>query len=284
MATSENPAISTVSAEESSGDSYAIETFNLTRRFGEMTAVDHANLRISHGAIFGLLGPNGAGKSTTIKMLTTLLPPTSGTANVAGYDVVKSSTQVRRRIGYVPQILSADGSLTGYENLKLSAQLYGIARAVRKQLIEEALRFMGLQDSARKLVKFYSGGMIRRLEVAQAMLHRPSVLVLDEPTVGLDPIARQTVWERLLELRQDFQMTVLLTTHAMEEADTLCGTLAIMHLGKVAAVGKPQELKDSVGDGATLNDVFSYYSGGQLQEQGDYRDVRQIRRTAKRLG
>ena len=284
MATSENPAISTVSAEESSGDSYAIETFNLTRRFGEMTAVDHANLRISHGAIFGLLGPNGAGKSTTIKMLTTLLPPTSGTANVAGYDVVKSSTQVRRRIGYVPQILSADGSLTGYENLKLSAQLYGIARAVRKQLIEEALRFMGLQDSARKLVKFYSGGMIRRLEVAQAMLHRPSVLVLDEPTVGLDPIARQTVWERLLELQQDFQMTVLLTTHAMEEADTLCGTLAIMHLGKVAAVGKPQELKDSVGDGATLNDVFSYYSGGQLQEQGDYRDVRQIRRTAKRLG
>jgi ABC-2 type transport system ATP-binding protein len=271
-------------SQTASGESHAIETFELTRRFGEMTAVDHINLRIRHGSIFGLLGPNGAGKSTTIKMLTTLLPPTSGTATVAGFDIVRTPHEVRRRIGYVPQVLSADGGLTGYENLKLSAKLYGIPGAVRKQRIADALSFMGLQDAANKLVKNYSGGMIRRLEVAQAMLHRPAVLVLDEPTVGLDPIARQTVWERLLELRRDFEMTVLLTTHAMEEADALCDTLAIMHLGKVAVVGKPEELKASVGEGATLNDVFSFYSGGVIHEQGDYRGVRQSRRTASRLG
>jgi ABC-2 type transport system ATP-binding protein len=284
MDISESVATPNPEAQPTPGESNAIETFEITRRFGEMTAVDHINLRIRHGSIFGLLGPNGAGKSTTIKMLTTLLPPTSGTATVAGFDIVSAPREVRRRIGYVPQILSADGGLTGYENLKLSAQLYGIPGNIRKQRIEDALRFMGLLDAANKLVKQYSGGMIRRLEVAQAMLHRPAVLVLDEPTVGLDPIARQTVWERLLELRHDFEMTVLITTHAMEEADALCDTLAIMHLGKVAIVGKPDELKASVGEGATLNDVFSFYSGGVIHEQGDYRGVRQSRRTASRLG
>jgi ABC-2 type transport system ATP-binding protein len=284
MDTSESLASPNPESQPASGQPNAIETFDLTRKFGEMTAVDHINLRIHHGSIFGLLGPNGAGKSTAIKMLTTLLPPTSGTATVAGFDIVRTPQEVRRRIGYVPQILSADGGLTGYENLKLSARLYGIPGDVRKQRIADALSFMGLQDAADKLVKNYSGGMIRRLEVAQAMLHRPAVLVLDEPTVGLDPIARQTVWERLLELRRDFEMTVLLTTHAMEEADALCDTLAIMHLGKVAVVGKPDELKASVGEGATLNDVFSFYSGGVIHEQGDYRGVRQSRRTASRLG
>jgi ABC-2 type transport system ATP-binding protein len=283
MDTSESVLAPNPNSQTAPGESNAIETFQITRQFGEMTAVDHINLRIRHGSIFGLLGPNGAGKSTTIKMLTTLLPPTSGTATVAGFDIT-APREVRRRIGYVPQILSADGGLTGYENLKLSAQLYGIPGDVRKQRIEDALRFMGLLDAANKLVKQYSGGMIRRLEVAQAMLHRPAVLVLDEPTVGLDPIARQTVWERLLELRRDFEMTVLITTHAMEEADALCDTLAIMHLGKVAIVGKPAELKASVGEGATLNDVFSFYSGGVIHEQGDYRGVRQSRRTASRLG
>ena len=268
------------------GRSNAIETFDITRRFGDIIAVDHVNLRVPHGEIFGLLGPNGAGKSTTIKMLTTLLPPTSGTATIAGFDIVASPREVRRRIGYVPQVLSADGGLTGYENLKLSAQLYSIPANIRKQRIEEALDFMGLLDAAGRLVKNYSGGMIRRLEVAQAMLHRPAVLVLDEPTVGLDPIARQTVWDRLLELRRDLQMTVLITTHAMEEADVLCDELAIMHLGKVAVVGKPGALKASVGETANLNDVFSYYSGGDIHEQGqgDYRGVRQARRTASRLG
>src|ERR1700722_20547410 len=222
MATFNNSAVGTIEATEPGGESCAIETFGLTRRFGEMTAADHVTLHIPYGIIFGLLGPNGAGKSTTIKMLTTLLEPSEGTASVAGFDIVHAPAQVHRRIGYVPQSLSADGGLTGYENLELSAKLYGIGRAERKQRIEEALHFMGLTDPARKLVKTYSGGMIRRLEVAQAMLHRPAVLFLDERTIGLDPVARRTVWERLQELRQKYRMTVLITTHAMDEADELC--------------------------------------------------------------
>ena len=262
----------------------AIETFDLGRRFGDVTAVDHLNLHIRQGIIFGLLGPNGAGKSTTIKMLTTLLEPTSGTASVAGHDIVKAPAAVRRSIGYVPQLVSADGALTGYENLNLSARLYGISRSERKERIEEALKFMGLEDAARRLVKTYSGGMIRRLEVAQAMLHRPAVLFLDEPTVGLDPVARQNVRDRLLELRRDFDMTVLISTHAMDEADELCDELAILHLGKVAAVGNPADLKAAVGPEATLEDVFVHFAGATIQQEGNYRDIRQTRSTARRLG
>jgi ABC-2 type transport system ATP-binding protein len=168
--------------------------------------------------------------------------------------------------------------------LNLSAKLYGIPRAERKGRIEDALQFMALADFGRKLVKTYSGGMIRRLEIAQAMLHRPTVLFLDEPTIGLDPVARRNVWERLLELRRNFQMTVLITTHAMDEADELCDHIAIMHLGKVAAIGTPADLKASVGPGATLDDVFVHFSGGIIQEEGNYRDVRATRRTVSRLG
>lgn len=276
--------VSSPPAQPSAAGPYAIETFDLTRRFGEMTAVDALNLRIRQGIIFGLLGPNGAGKSTTIKMLTTLLNPTSGTATVAGHDIVKSPAKVRRSIGYVPQLVSADGALTGYENLNLSARLYGLLRAERKRRIEEALQFMGLTDSARRLVKTYSGGMMRRLEVAQAMLHRPAVLFLDEPTVGLDPVARQTVRDRLLELRRDYEMTILISTHAMDEADELCDELAILHLGKVAAVGNPAELKAAVAPDATLEDVFVHFAGATIQEEGSYRDIRQTRSTARRLG
>ena len=217
-------------------------------------------------------------------MLTTMLEPSEGTASVAGFDIVKAPAQVRRRIGYVPQMLSADGALTGWENLDLSAKLYGISRAERKRRIEDALRFMGLTDFGRKLVKTYSGGMIRRLEIAQAMLHRPAVLFLDEPTIGLDPVARRSVWERLLELRGTYRMTVLITTHGMDEADELCDSLAIMHLGKVAAIGTPADLKTSVGPGATLDDVFVHYSGGTIQEEGSYRDIRATRRAVSRLG
>lgn len=262
----------------------AIETTALTRRFGDMTAVDHIDVRIPYGQIFGLLGPNGAGKSTTIKMLTTLLDPSSGTAVVAGFDVVKAAAEVRRRIGYVPQMLSADGALTGRENLMLSAKLYGMARGDRNSHIAEALRFMGLTEAAGKLVKTYSGGMIRRLEVAQAMLHRPTVLFLDEPTIGLDPVARHTVWERLRDLRRDFNMTILISTHDMDEADALCDVLALLHEGKVAVTGKPADLKAALGAAATLDDVFVHYSGGSIQEGGNYRDIRQTRRTASRLG
>jgi ABC-2 type transport system ATP-binding protein len=262
----------------------AIQTIALTRCFGDMMAVDHIDLRVAYGQIFGLLGPNGAGKSTTIKMLTTLLRPTSGTALVAGFDVVKTPAQVRRKIGYVPQMLSADGALTGYENLMLSAKLYGMGRADREARIEEALEFMGLIEFSSKLVKTYSGGMIRRLEVAQAMLHRPTVLFLDEPTIGLDPVARHAVWDRLLDLRHDLNMTILITTHDMEEADVLCDDLSLLHFGKVAVTGKPADLKRSLGATATLDDVFTHYAGNSIHEGGNYRDVRRTRSTASRLG
>jgi ABC-2 type transport system ATP-binding protein len=284
MSTSNTAVTHSVEPAVSGGEAFAIETFGLTRRYGDLIAADHVTLHVPYGAIFGLLGPNGAGKTTTIKMLTTMLDPTAGTASVAGFDIVKTPAKVRRMIGYVPQMLSADGGLTGWENLNLSAKLYGIPRAERKRRIEEALHFMGLSDFGRKLVKTYSGGMIRRLEIAQAMLHRPAVLFLDEPTIGLDPVARRSVWERLLELRGNFQMTVLITTHGMDEAEELCDQLAIMHLGKVAAIGMPAELKASVGPGATLDDVFVHFSGGTIQEEGNYRDVRATRRTVSRLG
>lgn len=265
-------------------DGYAIKTRALTRQFGSLTAVDHLELRVPHGKIFGLLGANGAGKSTVIKMLTTLLTPTSGSAEVGGYDILKSPAEVRRSIGYVSQLLSADGALTGYENLLLSARLYGLPRAERSARISDALDFMGLADSARKLVKTYSGGMIRRLELAQAMLHHPAILFLDEPTIGLDPVARHTVWERLLELRRDFGITVLLTTHDMEEAETLCDELAILHAGRINVVGKPAELRAGLGEGATLDDVFAHYAGGLIHESGSFSDIAQTRRTAHRLG
>jgi ABC-2 type transport system ATP-binding protein len=263
---------------------HAIETSMLTRRFGAVVAVDEVDLAIPYGEIFGLLGPNGAGKTTMIKMLTTLLEPSSGRASVAGCDVITSAARVRRKIGYVPQMLSADGALTGRENLMLSAKLYGIGRSERKTRIEEALQFMGLTGAAHALVKTYSGGMIRRLELAQAMLHRPTVLFLDEPTIGLDPVARRAVWERLLDLKHAYGMTMLITTHDMEEADHLCDELAILHQGRIAAVGTLAALKARVGPEATLEEVFAHFSGGVIQEGGTYRDVRQTRSTARRLG
>lgn len=262
----------------------AVETRELTRRFGDFTAVDHINLQISYGQIFGLLGPNGAGKSTTVKMLTTLSEPSSGSARVGSYDVQKSAPEVLRIIGYVPQMLSADGGLTGRENLMLSAKLYGMERKSRDGRIAEALEFMGLTDAGNKLVKTYSGGMIRRLELAQAMLHQPAVLFLDEPTIGLDPVARHTVWERLRDLRREYRMTILITTHDMDEADVLCDVLALMHHGKIAVAGDPERLKAELGEGATLDDVFVHYSGASIEEGGNYHDIRQTRRTASRLG
>ncbi len=262
----------------------AIETHLLSRKFGALIAVQDLDLRIPTGAIYGLLGPNGAGKSTTIKMLITLLTPSSGTASVAGFDILADPAEVRRNIGYVPQLVSADGGLTGYENLMLSAKLYLMSAQERKPRIHEALQFIGLTDAAQRPVKTYSGGMIRRLEVAQATLHRPKVLFLDEPTIGLDPVARQSVWKLLFDLREDFGITILLTTHDMEEADVLCDTLGILHLGKMVISGKPADLKASISLDATLADVFVRYSGGTIQEGGGYRDVKQTRRTAHRLG
>jgi ABC-2 type transport system ATP-binding protein len=261
-----------------------LETESLTRRFGHLTAVDNLTVSIRAGEMFGLVGPNGAGKTTVLKMLTTLLSPTSGNAWVAGYDVVKHASSVRRVIGYVPQLVSADGALTGYENLLIFAKLYRIPRAERQQRIRDALDFMGLAEVSDELVRKYSGGMIRRLEVAESMLHRPKVLFLDEPTVGLDPIARKAVWEHIQRLRNDLGTTFLLTTHYMEEADHLCDRVAIMHLGKVTAIGTPAELKASVGgNGVTLEDVFVHYTGAELESGGSYREISRTRRAARRL-
>jgi ABC-2 type transport system ATP-binding protein len=242
-------------------------------------------LAVETGEIFGLLGPNGAGKTTAIKMLTTLLPPTCGSARIAGFDISHQAGQVRRVIGYVPQLLSADGTLTGYENLLIFAKLYDLPGNEREERIRSSLEFMGLSDSANKMVREYSGGMIRRLEIAQSMLHRPHMLFLDEPTVGLDPGARRAVWDHLLQLRDQFGTTIFLTTHLMEEADDLCSRVAIMHLGNIAAIGTPEELKKSIGmQEATLDDVFIHYSGNKLDTGGSYRETSRTRRTARRLG
>jgi ABC-2 type transport system ATP-binding protein len=261
-----------------------LATRELTRRFGELTAVDRLNLSVGGGEIFGLLGPNGAGKTTTIKMLTTLLPPTSGCATVAGFDIVSRPADVRRSIGYVPQLISADAQVTGYENLWVFSRLYRIPQAEREERIHEALEFMGLSAVADELVRNYSGGMIRRLEIAQTLMHRPRVLFLDEPTVGLDPLARDAVWEQIERLRTKYGTSIVLTTHYMEEADRLCERVGILHRGKLVALGAPPALKESLGkSGTTLEDVFVHYSGEELELTGSYREVGRARRAAVRL-
>jgi ABC-2 type transport system ATP-binding protein len=262
-----------------------LQTERLTRSFNSLVAVNDLSISVEAGEVFGLLGPNGAGKTTTIKMLITLLPPSAGTARVAGLDIVSQAPAVRRVIGYVPQMLSADGTLTGFENLNVFAKLYGLPRRERRQRVEAALSFMGLEDSAHKLVRHYSGGMIRRLEIAQSVLHHPRVLFLDEPTIGLDPAARRAVWEHITQLRERFGTTVVLTTHQMEEADQLCQKVAIMHQGRLVALGTPRQLKASIGrKGATLEDVFIHYTGSNLESGGTYRETRRTRRSVARLG
>lgn len=261
----------------------AVETRRLRKVFKDVVAVDGLDLQVEAGTVFGLLGSNGAGKSTTIKMLVTLLPMTSGDATVAGFDVRRRPRQVRAHIGYVPQLLSAD-ALTARENLNLSGALYGIPSGLRRRRIDDAFALMDLASHADKTVRQFSGGMIRRLEVAQAMLHRPAVLFLDEPTVGLDPSARRVVWQRLTDLQTSLQTTIVLTTHDMEEAEALCTRIAIMHGGRVAADGTPGTLKSALGPTATLEDVFIKHTGGTLAEGGHYRDVASIRRTTSRLG
>jgi ABC-2 type transport system ATP-binding protein len=262
-----------------------LETRALTRKFGSLVAVDSLTISVESGEIFGLLGPNGAGKTTVIKMLTTLLPPTSGDARVVGFSLSHHAADVRRVIGYVPQMLSADGTLTGYENLLIFAKLYDIRRDEREQRVRHALEFMGLAEVADHLVRTYSGGMIRRLEIAQSMLHRPRLLFLDEPTVGLDPSARRAVWNHVQQMSDEYGMTIFLTTHVMEEADSLCSRVAIMHLGKVAALGTPEALKNSIDrENATLDDVFIHYAGGELESGGSYREASRARRVARRVG
>lgn len=263
-----------------------LETKKLTRLFGSFAAVDSLDLTVEAGEILALLGPNGAGKSTVIKMLTTLLKPSSGEAFINGYNLKTQKNDIRKVIGYVPQMISADGSLTGYENLSLFAKLYDIPRSQRKERIHEAIELMGLTESAHKLVKEYSGGMIRRLEIAQSSLHRPMILFLDEPTVGLDPIGRNTVWEHITALQKQYSTTIVMTTHLMEEADGVCDKVALMTRGKLATVGSPAQLKASIGkENATLEDVFIHFADDNLGESGsNFRNVSIERKTSSRLG
>jgi ABC-2 type transport system ATP-binding protein len=265
----------------------AVRCADLTYSFGTHTAVDHVDLTIAPGEMFGLLGPNGAGKTTTIRMITTLLKPATGTVTVFGIDAVAHPMWVRRVIGYVPQLLSADANLTGLENVELFARLFDVPRKSRKELVAAALSAMGLTEAANRLAGTYSGGMIRRLELAQALVNAPRLLVLDEPTVGLDPIARGDVWEYIARLRAEHHMTVLMTTHYMDEADAYCDRVSLMHRGTIRATGRPADLRARLGEDATLDDVFRHYTGDTLdnaQEEGGIRDVRRARRTARRLG
>ena len=260
-----------------------IKVIALSHYYNSRPAVDRISFEVKAGTIFGLLGPNGAGKSTTIKMLTTLLPATSGTALVDGYDIVQKPALVRQNIGYVPQMLSADGDLSGFENLLLSARLYGLASGKQEKRILEVLEFMGLSECKDILVNQYSGGMIRKLEIAQALLHEPRVLFLDEPTVGLDPAARKSLWLHIQEWQRKFGTTILITTHDMDEADRLCDVVAFMHLGHIVAEDVPKNLKAKQGAQATLDDVFIHLTGSSIKQVGDYNNVKQIRRTISNL-
>ncbi|WP_435157762.1 ABC transporter ATP-binding protein [Amycolatopsis sacchari] len=263
-------------------DTPAVRCTGLRHSFGETAAVDGLDLEIAAGEIFGLLGPNGAGKTTTIHMITTLLPVTEGHIEVFGLDV-RRKMAVRRLIGYVPQQLSADATLSGRENVTLFARLFDVPRAHRREQVERALDAVGLTQDADRQASGYSGGMIRRLELAQALISSPRLLILDEPTIGLDPVARSAVWERIEQIRAETGMTVLVTTHYMDEAEQYCERIALMHRGRIRALGTPAELEAGLGEGSTLDDVFRAMTGDQL-DGGGIRDVRATRRTARRLG
>jgi ABC-2 type transport system ATP-binding protein len=265
----------------------AVRARGLTHRFGDFTAVNGIDVTVAAGEVFGLLGPNGAGKTTTLRILNTLLPIQQGTAEVLGHDVSRDQMAVRRQLGYVPQQLSIEAALTGRENVSWFARLYDVPRRERRGRVADALHAMGLADAADRLAGTYSGGMVRRLELAQALVNKPALLILDEPTVGLDPLARDGVWERVAELRAETGMTVLLTTHYMEEADALCDRIALMHLGTVRAEGSPEELKQALGPDTTLEGVFRHHTGGSLAGDttpGGLRAIRSTRRTARRVG
>ena len=264
----------------------AVLCSGLVYRFGQHVAVDRVSLQISAGETFGLLGPNGAGKTTTIRMLTTLLKPAGGMAMVFGVSTSVKPMRVRRMIGYVPQLLSADAMLTGQENVELFARLFDVPRRERRAAGHRGPGGHGPDRRGRAPGKTYSGGMVRRLELAQALVNAPRLLVLDEPTVGLDPLARADVWEFITSLREATDMTVLMTTHYMDEADLYCDRLALMHRGTIRATGTPEELKATLGEDATLDDVFRHYTGDTLDDndKGGIRDVRRARRTARRLG
>jgi len=224
----------------------AIDVQGITKRFGEFTAVDRISFAVDEGEIFGLLGPNGAGKSTLIRMLTTLIPPTAGTALVGGWDIIKAPNGVRRSIGVIPQAMTSDLELSVEENLLIFAKLYGVPRERRGRLMAELLAAVELTQWADQPVKNLSGGMRRRVEIARGLMHEPRIFFLDEPTTGLDPVSRVAVWEMLQKIKAERELTVLLTTHYMDEADRLCDRIAIVDHGHLMALDSPMRLKASV--------------------------------------
>ena len=250
--------------------SNAIEVRDIYKKFGDFTAVKGITFDVKTGEIFGLLGPNGAGKSTLIRMMVTLLPPTSGTATINGFDVVKKADDVRRSIGVIPQAMTSDLELTVHENLLIFAKLYGVPRETRTRLIAELLEAVELTQWADKPVKNLSGGMRRRVEIARGLVHEPRVFFLDEPTTGLDPVSRTAVWGMLQRIKSQRELTVLITTHYMDEADKLCDRIAIVDHGTLVALDSPQALKASIPGRApetvTLDDVFVHYTGHELRD------------------
>ncbi len=235
----------------------AIEVEKIRKQFNSFTAVDSVSFTVAEGEIFGLLGPNGAGKSTLIRMLTTLLPPTSGVARVGGFDIVREAADVRRCIGVIPQALTSDLELTLEENMHIYGKLYGVPRERRHHIVRELLQAVELDAWADKPVKFLSGGMRRRLEIARGLVHEPRIFFLDEPTTGLDPTSRIAVWEMLVRLKHQRELTILVTTHYMDEADRLCDRIAIIDHGKLAALDSPLKLKASIPATSFLEVSFS---------------------------
>jgi len=254
-----------------------IDVKDLTRRFGSLTAVDRLNFTVQPGEVFGLLGPNGAGKTTTLFMLCTILKPSFGTAIVNGFDVVKHPSQVRRSIGIVFQEPSVDDRLTGRENLEMHANLYGVPRSEQKKRINEVLELVELEDRADSLIRTYSGGMRRRLEMARGLVHYPKVLFLDEPTLGLDPQTREHIWSYIADLSKRKNITMILTTHYMEEADKLCDRIAIIDYGKIIALDEPKRLKEGL-----EGDIISIKTGAvkklseKLKEIKSLKDITQL--------
>jgi ABC-2 type transport system ATP-binding protein len=273
-----------------SGAAPALLIDDLVVRFGELEAVGGVSFAVAPGEVFGLLGPNGAGKTTTIRVLTTLLAPTEGRALVAGYDVRTEPLAVRASIGYIPQAISVDGALTAFENLDFYGRVTGVPRRERRGRIDEVVETMGLASMLDRLARTLSGGMLRRLEIASALLNRPEVLFLDEPTVGLDPTARRMVWERLAALREQAGTTILVTTHLMEEAERHCDRLGVIDSGRLVEQGEPAELIERH-RADSLEEVFTAVTGRTLdpdgaegEQEGRLSDVRAQRKTARRLG
>ncbi len=266
-------------------DEIIIRVNNLSKNFGSVQAVKNISFEIKQSEIFAFLGPNGAGKTTTIRMLITLLAPTSGDAAINGYSIIHHPAEVRKVIGYVPQMISVDGALTAQENLMLMAHLYDVPYRECNRRIKEMLAFLKLEKYARSLVRTLSGGMIRKLEVGQAMLHNPHLLFLDEPTTGLDPIAKRNIWEHLVELRNTFGTTIFFSTHNMEEAEEACDRVAIMNTGQIAVIGSVSELKEKTNKkDATLEDAFIFFTGNELQSNGNFREIKRTRQIHHRLG